>query len=304
MVGLLAFVGIAATVRTASAFCRTSACSTCELDPDTGCRTGTPIQWPQFCVSYSMQYQASATVDLATATDAAEKAFGVWQNVRCPGSRERPSIYLGSMFGSVACKVHEYNQVDGNANIIMFHDDVWPYAEGEGVLALTTVTFSKKTGDIYDVDMEVNAQQRLSTGEPVDPFAYDLQSIMTHEAGHFIGLAHSFDPAATMWPQYAPGTDTFRDLSDDDVAAVCAVYPPQPLGACDFVPRQGFSPECGLYPQARGSCSLTRASGSGIARDGALSMAWLAAFALSLCRRRVRPESRETSARRAMGRAQ
>jgi len=30
------------------------------------------------------------------------------------------------------------------------------------------VTFSKKTGDIYDVDMEINAQQPLSTTEIVD----------------------------------------------------------------------------------------------------------------------------------------
>jgi hypothetical protein len=258
---LCLLAGVISLSADASAFCRTTTCKgvDCELDPLTLCSEGTPISWTKLCVSYSMQYQASKQVDLATATAVTAKAFDAWQRVICPGSSAPPSIYLGEKFGTVACNVHEYNQTDGNANIIMFRDDQWPYPDVATTLALTTVTFSKKTGEIYDVDMEINSTQPLTTEETVMFGMYDLQSIITHEAGHFLGLAHSQDPDATMWASYSMGDDSFRTLSADDAAGICAVYPPdQDNGSCDYRPRQGFSPECGIYPAAVGTCTLAR----------------------------------------------
>jgi hypothetical protein len=283
----VAFSAVILSAATASAFCRTTTCGKdCEIDPITNCPMGTPIWWPQFCISYSMQYQASRKVDLETATLVAEKAFYVWQNAACPGGGI-PSIRVDHTFGTVACKMHEYNQVDGNANIILFHDDAWPYTGGSDVLALTTVTFSKKSGDIYDVDMEINGLQPISATPIVDPEAYDLQSIITHEAGHFLGLGHSLDPQATMWSSYAPGTDTFRDLSDDDIAGICATYPPtDEAQICDFVPRQGFSPDCGIYPSGGGTCSVASAMGG--KTRAASPMAWALACAAVVTRRRRR----------------
>jgi hypothetical protein len=284
---VLSLAAAVLSAKSARAYCRTAACGKdCALDPITNCPQGTPIWWPQYCVSYSMQYQASKRVDLEKATAAAEKAFYVWQNAACPGGGV-PSVKIDHRFGQVACKVHEYNQVDGNANIIMFHDDVWPYTGGADVLALTTVTFSKKTGDIYDVDMEINGLQPLSTSDVVDPEAYDLQSIMTHEAGHFLGLGHSLNPEATMWTQYTTGTDSFRDLSDDDIAGICATYPPtEEPQVCDFVPRQGFSPECGLYPAGAGSCAIARGSFGAKAPASPPAAFALACVALVLKRRK------------------
>jgi len=285
---LFAFAVVVLSAGTAHAFCRTTACGKdCEIDPLTNCPTGIPIWWPQYCVSYSMQYQASRKVDLASATAAAEKAFGVWQNAQCPGGGV-PSIKVDHTFGAVACKLHEYNQVDGNANIILFHDDEWPYPAGSDVLALTTVTFSKKNGDIYDVDMEINAKQPLSASEVVDPEAYDLQSIMTHEAGHFLGLGHSLNPEATMWTQYSTGTDSFRDLSDDDIAGICSTYPPTTdPQICDYVPRQGFSPECGLYLAGAGTCALATSS-YGRTRQSSPALLGFFGFAALATRRRRR----------------
>jgi hypothetical protein len=240
-----------------------------------------------------MQYQASSKVDIDTANEVARKAFGAWQNVVCPQGGS-PSIAVDDKFGPVACAVHEYNQVDGNANIILFHDDAWPYANSVDILALTTVTFSKKTGDVYDVDMEINAQQRLSTTDIVDPEGYDLQSIMTHEAGHFLGLGHSLDPLATMWTQYSAGTDGLRDLSDDDIAGICAVYPPTAAAnVCDFAPRQGFSPECGIFPAGNGTCSLVQGSFGRRSTPAVAVGAWVAVAATIAARRRRGRASRK-----------
>jgi hypothetical protein len=211
-----------------------------------------------------MQYEASKQVDLESATTVTANAFAAWEQVTCPGGGS-PSIHLSNPYGPVACKVHEYNKLDGNANVVLFHDDEWPYSADEDALALTTVSFNAQSGVIYDADIEVNGLRALSIDLAVDPRGYDLRSILTHEAGHFLGLAHSPSPDATMWKYYDPGS---VDLDHDDIDAICAVYPPaDEAGACDFSPRQGFSPACGIYPSTV-SCAMSpafsaRATGEG-----------------------------------------
>ena len=282
--GLLAAVTVA---RPAAAYCRTTTCPQCPFD-DVGCPTGTPISWPTSCVTYAMQYRASKQFDLATATGVLERSFAVWQEASCEGAL--PAVVVDHRFGTAACTLHEYNQTDSNANIIMFRDDVWPYEGSTNVLGLTTVTYSRKTGAIFDVDMEINATQHLSVDDPVPPTAYDLQSIVTHEAGHFLGLAHSTFRSSTMWPQYISGSESFRDLDPDDVEAICAVFPPGSPARCDPNPRQGFSPECGIFPSGEGGlCTMTRVgtlNGHGD-RDRWLGLLGVVA-AVSVARRRRR----------------
>ena len=120
-----------------------------------------------------MQYQASKQVDLARAEAITEKAFRAWQDVICPGTTLHPSIQLDDAFGPVGCNESEYNQGDGNANIIMFRDTSWPYDGASHVLALTTVSFGVKSGQIVDVDIEVNSTVHLGVNEDPEG-AYDL----------------------------------------------------------------------------------------------------------------------------------
>ena len=52
----------------------------------------------------------------------------------------------------------------------------------------------------------------------------DAQSIITHEIGHQLGLDHSPLQNATMYAAYLGGNGA-RNISNDDIAGVCSLYP-------------------------------------------------------------------------------
>ncbi len=180
-------------------------------------------------------------------------------------------------------------EAKANANIITFRDDGWPYVGGGNTLALTTVTYHLKTGEIYDADMEINSfDVALSQGD--DDVSFDLLSIATHEAGHFLGLSHSSDHDATMFADYRPGTASLRDLSQDDLDGICAVYPPgEPIKGCDPTPRHGFSALC--------AARSARGEGVGRLRCGPARQRWR-----GRARRRARPRRARAGRRGRAGR--
>jgi hypothetical protein len=290
--GLWALVGasILLAPAAASAYCRTSSCgdlgtgSVCEPPEPFDC--GLPIAWPTDCVSYTLQEDASKSASLATAEAIFAEAFQTWTTAACAGGGT-PHIAIKYM-GTVPCAAQEYSQDEeiGNANIIMFRDDKWLHEGAGSTLALTTVTYNTKSGEIYDVDMEINsASNMITTGD--DKVQFDLLSIATHEVGHFLGLAHSSDPTATMNAMYMPGSTDLRNLSDDDRAGICAVYPPGgPISsACDSTPRHGFSELCADDPREGGCCSVAPGSPGGSGREATL-LALAAAAVLSARRRK------------------
>jgi uncharacterized protein (TIGR03437 family) len=94
-----------------------------------------------------------------------------------------------------------------------------------GALAVTLDTFQTSTGVIQDSDIIINPADCFSTtgvASACTGTAYDLQSTMTHELGHSLGLNHTGLLGAVMF-QY--NTLTERSLSDDELAFVDAAYP-------------------------------------------------------------------------------
>jgi hypothetical protein len=289
-VRVLPALAVLAVASSAHAFCRET---TVPVDPAYNQPTcwpqGLPVYWASSCVGYSLQKDASQQVSLDEAQQTMTAAFAQWTSASCTApSSGNPSIDVRYL-GEVSCHEAKYDPNGANANIVMFDDDAWPYpnAVGAETLALTRITYVVSTGELRDADIEVNTAQNTFSldGTGSNP---DLPSVLTHEAGHFLGLAHSFDPQATMYSRYV-GT-SMRDLAADDVAGICSIYAPDgtratadgglAASACDPTPHGGYATDC------TGGCHCTLATRRG-GRGGA---AWTAVFALLLYRwRRRRP---------------
>lgn len=122
-----------------------------------------------------------------------------------------------------------------------------------GVLAFTRVittdrlgvqvgssAVSTQLGQILDADIYFNpSDSRTAFATPqvlaAVPTAYDFESVLTHELGHFLGFSHSAVWSAIMFP-FAPAPGTFSGmrpttqqpdapLGDDDRTGLRVLYP-------------------------------------------------------------------------------
>src|SRR6267142_1776483 len=121
-----------------------------------------------------------------------------------------------------------------------------------GVLAFTRViatdrlgvqlgssAVATQLGQILDADIYFNPSDSNTTyatpqALATNPKAYDLESLLTHELGHFLGFSHSAVWSAIMFP-FAPATGTFSGmrptvqqpdapLGDDDRTGLGVLY--------------------------------------------------------------------------------
>jgi MYXO-CTERM domain-containing protein len=253
----------------ASAFCRTKACDNkpayddvWQEVPDPPCTrdafgcplNGTPLHWPATCISFDVQRDGSKSdgVDFETASAVINEAFTIWQNADCGGMP--PSLVVRD-HGAVVCNKAEYNQEQPNANLFTFRDGDWPYKNAEDTLALTTITYNTETAEIYDADVEINSfDATFTVTDDTDLVEADLLSVLTHEVGHFLGLSHAPQRAATMYPEYTPKDTHQRTLDADDQLGICDIYPPGRTVGAACEPRHGFSSQCAV--EEEGGCGV------------------------------------------------
>jgi MYXO-CTERM domain-containing protein len=164
-----------------------------------------------------------------------------------------------------------FNRKGENENVITFVSQGWVQGgRDSNVQALTTTFFiddkdSPRDGMLLDADIEVNTElNRFSARSGGVANRYDLESTLTHELGHVLGLDHPcFVPAPkkpdATWPtdhegNQVPncssaipawmkqltmynfgfkGSTVMREPKDDDVLGICSLYPkPSDPGQC------------------------------------------------------------------------
>ncbi len=269
----------------ALAFCRSTACppgASCGTDAS-GCPTAAPpLFWRTACVGFSFQGDLSANYPRQPLREAVRQGFLAWVDVECPkGGRagvtfvERPDV---------SCDRVEFNEEGPNANVVLFQDDEFDYSSFFNTLARTIVTFDVATGEIKGADLEINTAYNDFSFDGASPTRTDLAALIAHEAGHFLGLAHTQEANddATMAPFIGPGDLGPRTLSPDDVAGLCAAYPPGKRERCDPEPWGGAASACEAAP-AGCAVGTRRAAG----RPAGALVALAGALAGALARRRA-----------------
>jgi hypothetical protein len=302
-IAALCFAIAALAHSTAFGYCRTTTCA--QKDPPQECvpgalvgtcqTAGTALFWPTSCAAFSVNADGSAAQGISAdeLQSLIRLCFDNWQKVPCPNpAGTNPNILIDT-FPQVECSEVRYNKDGPNQNLWVFRDKEWPHDDPSlSMIALTSVLFSPSKGEIYDVDVELNSATFLFKAQPASKGDFrqvtDLQSVIQHESGHFLGLAHSDVSAATMWAAYG-GSSDMRVLKADDAAGICAAYPPLASGttnkACDTTPRHGFSTACAGDSSG---CSMANVG----SRNATNTRWWIMVFGLvALGLRRTRQRS-------------
>ncbi|MGO9260601.1 MAG: matrixin family metalloprotease [Bryobacteraceae bacterium] len=138
-------------------------------------------------------------LDTATVESQIESAFRAWEQYA------NISLTPGAQADAVRTIFVEF--VSGA------HGDAYPFTDPSS-LAHTFYPDPPNSEPIAG-DMHLNADETWNVGSSVDVF-----SVALHEAGHALGLGHSDQPGAVMYPYYHRATG----LTDYDIAGIQALY--------------------------------------------------------------------------------
>jgi hypothetical protein len=170
---------------------------------------------------------------------------------------------------------------DGQSHVAFVLEN-WEY--DSTVLALTSVYSHGAV--IFDADVEINGVDKTWADVAVEGLTnrQDVQNVLTHEFGHFLGFDHTCYTvdgrglgrpndshglpvpdcetasaevrATTMFPSARDGDTSKRDLTADDIQAVCDVYGPN--SGCSFGTHPGQARGSGALAVALGALALAR----------------------------------------------
>jgi hypothetical protein len=202
------------------------------------------------------------------------EAAATWNATDCGmGISLSPQFDIAILQDTNACTHAGHNTRGNNVNSVIFVPTATEWATrgwDSRAFAVTLDWHIATTGEIVDVDMELDESRgRWTICDPTgctymgvlcDPYMgcsrqddspngspVDLQNVITHEMGHYLGLGHTTADHmdAVMYASAPFGQITKRYLTADDVAGLCAAYPPGSLPAtCNREPVGGLSLDC------------------------------------------------------------
>jgi hypothetical protein len=147
--------------------------------------------------------------------EAIQNSFGAWRNI----NESKIDFEFAGAITNPATSASD------RRNVIRWVDS----NIATGVFAVTITTFDTSNGQITDADMQLN--DRDFTWDTLGPTGTQgvigramIESVVTHELGHFIGLDHPNNAQATMFYASSPGLINQASLETDDRAPVIEGY--------------------------------------------------------------------------------
>lgn len=205
---------------------------------------GTPVTWSLGCVEV---WTNPAVVEELTPEEvlaALELGLDAWNAVGC-------SWIEGAARGFTCFDHVGLASWPGPQNEVLSRDEPESWRHADRVVALTSLSYDPRDGEISDADIELNGEDyRFAIDGSLN--AYDLQQTLTHELGHVFGLNHTPVASATMYALSYPGEISKRTLAPDDITGLCANHPLSTApdsGACEPAePVPAAEPWCPKRP--------------------------------------------------------
>jgi hypothetical protein len=188
--------------------------------------TQMPLKWDTARVRWFATDRGVPGITAAQFQSAVATAFTTWEDV--------PTASIAFQFvGLTSAAPFE----DDAISTFGFADE----PELDRVLGATSFVVDTVTGELVESDVFFNSIFTWSTAVAGEAGRFDLQSVATHEIGHFVGLGHSalgeteirpeggrrvLASGAVMFPiSLGRGTTVDRRLQPDDIAGVSDLYP-------------------------------------------------------------------------------
>lgn len=187
-----------------------------------------PLKWNMAPGAFQVQYSinpatGSNITGLRSAASVIDDSFNTWISA--------PNVSLAITRAPDTTK--SAAAADG-VNLVCF-TCAGDFSKDAETLAVTTTTSvdgsgqndlhggtTKFAGQIIDADILFNPNSKTTFKTDATGTGQDMQTVATHEIGHFFGLDHSGVVKAIMFP-FAPPLET--TLSYDDVAGMSQIYP-------------------------------------------------------------------------------
>lgn len=218
--------------------------------------SGDSVRWHRRSVPFVIDPSAYDAQSMPEPAAVMARAWSAWSPVRDTPAFEVQAGRLGPIGYD---PVRRENNVSG---VTVFRA-AFPNPLTHPVLAVTILSRDESTGEILDADILVDAQHNRFAGLDargmmgVAGAPNDWQNVLTHEAGHALGLSEDpMAPTATMFPTSPPGEVAKRDLDSEDLASAGRAYSttiefndgtyPSPGCGARVVPWRAHQPRNGL----------------------------------------------------------
>jgi Matrixin len=212
----------------ALAYCRATT-----IPPDDGCACpseGLPLYWDEQeqPVYYALNENGFPGVSERALRKVLARSFAHWTDVSC---EDEPVLFSVAQLAETTAMTQGRTMAGPNLNVIAHLSAQEFLAQGKDphAFALTTTANHETTGEIVDADIVFNGGLGpfvICPDEGCKDDEVDIENVVTHEMGHFLGLAHSPVEDATMECEAKTGELKLRSLEADDEAGICAIYGP------------------------------------------------------------------------------